>query len=165
MRRGVTHHGVATDIDEEVSPSLENTIVYLWLQLLNPWSSATCQTKIRAELRNRSLTSVKPEISQALASLQDELRTIEYTRAMRIGDGFKYNRNIVTSNKRLSFPRKSGVLCKAAGRMFNSHDSVDCRYLSQSDKKVLGWSRPVTNDIREEDDDHLYDGDGSMTFW
>ena len=54
-----------------------------------------------------------------------------------------------TTNRRQSFPHKSCVLCKA----------VDCRYLPQSDKKPLGWSRLVTYDVCEEDDDDLYDGD------
>ena len=123
-----------------MSPSLENTIVYLWLQLINPGFTLIVKQRYGAELRNRSLASLKPEISQALASLQDELRTIEDTRAMRIGDGFKYK--VVTSSRRLSVPHKSCVLCKAAGRMFNSH-----------------WSRLVTNDVCEEDEADVYDGD------
>ena len=36
---------------------------------------------------------------------------------------------------------------------------IDCRYLPQSDKKALGWSRLVTSDVCEEDEDDLYDGD------
>ena len=78
---------------------------------------------------------------------------------MRIGDDFKYNRKVVISNRRQLFPHKLCVLCKAAGRMFNSHDLIDCRYLSQSDTKALGWSRLVTNDVCVEDEDDLYDDD------
>ncbi|KAK2183671.1 hypothetical protein NP493_300g00017 [Ridgeia piscesae] len=109
---GVTHHGVATAIDEEVSPSLENTIVYLWLQLIYPGLPLLVKQRYGAELRNRSMASLKPEISQALASLQDELCNIEDTRAMRIWDGFKYNRKVVASSRRRSVPHKSCVLCK-----------------------------------------------------
>ena len=89
----VTRQCDATDIDEDVSPPLENTIVYLWLQLINPDPPLLVKPRYGAELRTLSLASLKPEISQALPliSLQDELRTIEDTRAMRIGDGFKYN--------------------------------------------------------------------------
>ena len=143
---GVTHHGVATAIDEEVSPSLKNTIVYLWLQLIYPGLPLLVKHRYGAELRNRSMASLKSEVSQALASLQDELCNIEDTRAMRIGDGFKYNRKVVASSRRRSVPHKSCVLCKAAGRMFNRHDLIDCRYSPQSD---LGWSRLVTNDVCE----------------
>ena len=102
--------------------SLENTIVYLWLQLINPGLPLLVKQRYGAELRNRSLASVKPEISQALASLQDELRTIEDTRVVHTGDGFNYNHKVATSNRRQSVRRKSCVLCKAAGRTFNSHD-------------------------------------------
>ncbi|KAK2174501.1 hypothetical protein NP493_798g00021 [Ridgeia piscesae] len=77
---------------------------------------------------------------------------------MRIGDGFMYNSK-VTSSRRQSVPHRSCVLCKAAGRAFNSHDLIDCRYLPQSTKKALGWSRLVTNDVCEEDEGDLYDGD------
>ena len=113
-----------------------------------PLPSDTRQREIRAELRNRSL-----------ASLIDEMRTIADTWAMRIDDGFKYNRKFVTSNRPRSVPHKSCVLCKAAGRMFNSHDLIDCRYLSQSDKKTLGWSRLVTSDVCEDDEVDLYEYD------
>ena len=78
---------------------------------------------------------------------------------MRIGDCFKYNRKVVTSSRRRSVPLKSYMLCKAAGRMFNGHELIDCRYLLQSDKKALGWSRLVTNDVCEDDEVDLYDGD------
>ncbi|KAK2193417.1 hypothetical protein NP493_13g08007 [Ridgeia piscesae] len=70
---GVTHHGVATAIDEE------NTIVYLWLQLINPGFTLLVKQRHGAELRSCSLASLKPEVSQALASLQDELRTRRYS--------------------------------------------------------------------------------------
>ena len=82
-----------------------------------------------AELRNRYLASLNSEISQALTSLHDELRTVEDIQAMCIGDGFKCNRKGATSNRRRSFPQKSCVLYKAVGRMSNSHDLIDCRYL------------------------------------
>ena len=47
---GVTHHGVLTAIDEAVSPSLENTIMYLWLQLINPGLSQLIKQRYGAEL-------------------------------------------------------------------------------------------------------------------
>ena len=58
---GLTHHGEHATSNEEITPSIENTIVLLWLQ------------RYGAELRNKTLASIKPEISQALDSLLDEL--------------------------------------------------------------------------------------------
>ena len=33
---GITHHGAAVDADEDLTPTLENTVIVLWLQLINP---------------------------------------------------------------------------------------------------------------------------------
>ena len=52
------------------------------------------------------------------------------------GDGFKYNRSVITSSRH-----------------------IDRLPLRTSDRKALGWTRPVTNNIREEDEDILCDGD------
>ncbi len=74
---GVTHHGAPIDADEDLTPSLENTIVVLWLRLIHPGLPGLVKQKYGAELRNKSIASNKPEISQALTSLLDEIRTIE----------------------------------------------------------------------------------------
>ena len=51
------------------------------------------------------------------------------------------------------------VVCVVQSCTTDVHDMIDCRYLPQSDKKALGWSRLVTSDVCEEDEDDLYDGD------
>lgn len=33
---GITYHGQAPDVDEELSPTLENFVVLTWLQLVHP---------------------------------------------------------------------------------------------------------------------------------
>ena len=33
---GLTHHGDPVTADEDLSPTLENTVVVLWLQLIHP---------------------------------------------------------------------------------------------------------------------------------
>jgi len=33
---GFTHHGAQVAADEDLTPSLENTITFLWLQLVHP---------------------------------------------------------------------------------------------------------------------------------
>ena len=70
-------------IDENMTPTLENTIVVLWLQLINPGLPQLVKQKYGAELRNKTIASIKPEISQALRSLLDELRSIEDTKKFR----------------------------------------------------------------------------------
>ena len=82
---GITHYGEALDADEDLSPTLENTIAVSWLQLIHPGLPLLVKQKYGSELRNKSLASLKPEISQALTSLLDELRLIDETKTMRIG--------------------------------------------------------------------------------
>lgn len=79
---GLTHHGDAVTSDEDLSPTLENTVVVLWLQLIHPGLLLLVKQKYGSELHNKSLASLKPEISQALGSLLDELCSIEDTKAM-----------------------------------------------------------------------------------
>ena len=70
----LTHHGEAVLEDEELSPSLENFVVLTWLRLIDPELPKLIKQRYGTELRTRTLASLKPEISQALDSLLDELK-------------------------------------------------------------------------------------------
>lgn len=80
---GITHYGEIPDADEELSPSLENFIVLTWLRLLHPNLPRLVKQRYGTELRSRTLASVKPEISQALESLLDELHTSDESKVLR----------------------------------------------------------------------------------
>lgn len=80
---GITHHGQTPEDDEELSPSMENFVVLTWLQLLHLELPKLVKQRYGTELRARTLASIKPEISQALDSLLEELRTSEDAKAMR----------------------------------------------------------------------------------
>ena len=156
---GVTHHGEAVTIDEDMTPTIENTIVYLWLSLIDSGLPQLVKQKYGADLRNRSLASLKPEISQALSSLQEELRLINDTRAMRIESSYSFRRGInrrMTPKKTIS---KSCILCKAMGRSHNTHSLADCRFVPNSDKGAFGRSRLVIgesgDDLEEDVDDNV----------
>lgn len=60
---GLTHHGDPVVVDQDVSPSLENTIVFLWLQLIHPGLPLFVKQKYGSEVGNKTLASLKPEIS------------------------------------------------------------------------------------------------------
>ena len=70
---GIAHHGVEVTDDEELSPTLENVIVYTWLQLIHKDLPALVKLRYGTTLRHRTLASIKPEISSALDSLLEEL--------------------------------------------------------------------------------------------
>ena len=88
---GISHHGEPLTVDEDLTPTLDNTIVVLWLRIIHPGLPSLVKQKYGSELRNKSIASLKPEITQSLPSLMDELRTLEEFKAMRI-DSTRSNR-------------------------------------------------------------------------
>ena len=82
---GITHHGSKPDDDEEMTPSLENFIVLTWLRLIHEDLPCLVKQRYGTELRSRTLASIKPEISQALDSLLNEVRSASEARVMRAG--------------------------------------------------------------------------------
>ena len=147
---GISHQGGTISTDEDLTPTLENTIVFLWLQLINPGLPQLVKQKYGSELRNKSLASLKPEISQALSSLLDELRSIEDSKAMHVGN--------TLSSRQSPFPGTgyarplryvSCILCKTAGRPHTTHSLVDCRFVPQRDRRLLASSRLVCDDPEE----------------
>ena len=65
---GLTHHEKEV-YDEEMSPTLENLAVLLWLQLIHPDLPRLVKEQFGAELRRQTLASLQCEISQCLPSL------------------------------------------------------------------------------------------------
>ena len=69
----ISHHGEVRGADEEMSPTLENLVVLTWLRLVHPDLLSLVKQRYGTELRSKSLASLKPEISQALDSLLEEI--------------------------------------------------------------------------------------------
>ena len=80
---GISHMGDTVTEDEELTPSLENFVVLTWLRLIHADLPRLVKQRYGTELRSRTLASIKPEISQAIDSLLDELQTSEDGRTMR----------------------------------------------------------------------------------
>ena len=79
---GITHHGKIPDTDKELSPSLENFVVLTWLRLLHPSLPRLVKQCYGIKLCSRTLASVKPEISQALELLLDELHSSDESKVL-----------------------------------------------------------------------------------
>ena len=94
--------------------------------------------KYGAELRNKTLASLKREISKVMTSLQDELSVIEDTRSMRVGT----NKIIFTSRPNRYM---SCILCKTVGRLHRTHYLKDCLFLPEADMGAMGFSSMVTH--------------------
>jgi hypothetical protein len=139
---GITHGGEAPNVDEDMTPTLENTIVCLWLQMIRPGLPNLVKQKYGAELRNQTLASLRPEISAALDSLIEELNATEEAKVFRT---FAGSRNASSRQQ-----TKICTLCKAAKRpLFNTHYISECKFLPTSDRRAIARSR--THDIDEDD--------------
>ena len=71
------------DSDEELSPSLENFIVLTWLRLIHSDLPGLVKQRYGTKLRSQTLASIKPEISQALDSLLDEIASTNESKVLR----------------------------------------------------------------------------------
>ena len=135
----LTHHGDQATVDEDLSPTLENTVVVLWLQLIHPGLPLLVKQNTVLNYAIKTLASLKPEISQTLGSLLDELRSIEDTKAMRIGSTTPRRHPNSGQGQPRRRPFLSCILCKTAGCPHNTHNVMDCRYLPDRDRRP--WAR------------------------
>ena len=78
----LSHHVEPTPEDEKLTPTLENFIVLSWLRLIPPELPKLVKQRYGTELRSRTLASIKPEISQALTSLLDEIHAADDAKIM-----------------------------------------------------------------------------------
>ena len=88
---GLTHHGEHVTEDQELTPTLENFVVFTWLRLIHPTLPRLVKQRYGTELRSRTLASIKPEIFQALSSLLEEIRTSDDAKILRaaVADDFR----------------------------------------------------------------------------
>jgi len=159
----MTHKGEPIAEFEDMTPTLENVVVLLWLQQIHPNLPSIVKQKYGADLRAKTLTSLKPEISLALPSLINEAKSSD-ARVMRSGptsSSFPHRNQSANfrqgsrrfpqqSRSQSRFNRrgdrqplqKSCPICKAAGRDATHFLSM-CQYLPESDKKFMTRARQV----------------------
>ena len=149
---GLSHHGDKLTTDEPFSPSIENTITWYWLKLLHPGLPALVKQRYGSELRNKTLASIKTEISQAMSSLLEELSTIEDAKVFR-ANARSFSNKPSTFKQSSSYDRgaskMSCVLCKTAGRPSNSHWLSQCKFLPPEDKRAMTRSSKCDEDDEE----------------
>ena len=136
----VTHHGTAPLVDEELSPTVENITVFLWLERLHVGLPALVKQRYGSELRNKTLASIKSEISLALDSLLEEIRSTDEARVMRVPSSRGSSKR--SSDKPRS--KKYCCLCRTANRPgFESHYLSQCKFLPDDDRKRLSKVRNI----------------------
>ena len=158
----VTHHGAAPTADEEISPTVENVTVLMWLDKLHVGLPGLIKQRYGSELRNKSLSSLKSEISLALSSLLEEVKTSEDA---KVGRTFHTNRQQQRSQthgrnnnqQKDKSSRRSGgsgkycCLCRASNRPdWDTHYLSNCKFVPESDRRAFSKVRSI--DVFESDD-------------
>ena len=187
----ITHHGDEITEDEDLTPSLENMIVLTWLGLLHKDLPRLVKQRYGTELRSRTLASIKPEISQAMDSLLEELKSTDDTRIMRAATYNTRNHTHPRSKtahygserefhkpKTTPSPRhrtanpKSCPICKGTARN-SDHFLSSCKFLPESDKRFMLRARqissildeqPVDDDSYNEEEDDDDEQDSTVVF-
>ncbi|MCG8047829.1 MAG: retropepsin-like domain-containing protein, partial [Candidatus Thiodiazotropha endolucinida] len=150
----IRHHGDIPEYDEDMSPTLENFVVLTWLRLVHPDLPALVKQRYGTELRSQTLSSIKPEISQALDSLLEEIHASSESKVLRAAIKNSSANVHKSESKQLIKTRVSCPLCKQAGRPYQ-HFLSKCNYLPESDKAYLSKTR-LTREISDIQD---YDSD------
>lgn len=147
----ISHHGENITEDEEVTPTIENVIVLLWLQLIDHDLPKLVKQRYGTELRSRTLASIKPEISLALDSLLEELQCIQDIKVSRSMASYNYNKptgsqrqwKTKSQARPQSSKRPSCILCRTANKRDYFHFLSKCPNLPEEDRIYMGRTRQV----------------------
>ena len=154
---GIRHHGDHVTSDEEVSPTTENIIVVTWLRLIHPSLPALVKQRYGTELRSQTVASLKPEISQALDTLLDEVNSSDDAKVLRTAfkQSSRNTRPPPGRNQQSEVPKptkgasaRSCPLCKQANRQYY-HYLSKCPFLPDDDRQYLSRSRQVLSEESE----------------
>lgn len=157
----IRHHGEIPNADEDMSPSLENFVVLTWLRLIHSDLPSLVKQRYGTELRSQTLASLKPEISQALDSLLDEIHSSAESKVLRTA--FKKSTRLQKStfqDSKSTCP--SCPLCKEAGRR-HDHYLSQCKFLPDSDKLYMNKVRQ-TSEYPDLQDNQIYSDDENSDF-
>ena len=147
----IRHHGENVTNDEELTPTLENVIVITWLRLVHPDLPALIKQRYGTELRSQTLASLKPEISQALESLLEEIQTTNESKVLRTA----FQQSSSQRNAHPQTPpntrvpgtrRKICPLCQQANRSQFYHYLSKCPFLPTPDRQYLTRARKVMSE-------------------
>ena len=167
--------------DEELSPTLHNTIILHWLNILHPKLRDVVSQRFATELRNSTYARIFPEISRCINELLLTIDSESVCRTFgsrpftpRSRDNFQeFNRDQYRDNRYsnrdnfrdsrsrgFSKPRQKWCeYCKVGGRKFyQGHDTSECSYLRRDN---VGKSRAMDFDEGEVLDESFETGSTS----
>ena len=134
------------------------------MRLIYPSLPRLVKQRYGTELRSRTLASIKPEFSQALSSLLEEIRASDDAKILRaaVADDFRRPRPGGRSDPKIRTrpPRQDKVcpLCKQAASSNTNHFLNQCTFLPDNDRCFMVKARQIVG-ILDDEEDTTYDLD------
>ena len=160
---GMKHKGERFRQREEMTPTMLNIIVTLWLKIINPGLPAAIKQRYSTQLRDQTIVSIREEISESIDAILAELSgegvcisRASYSRGSSFHRGTQrkgYGENSKAYNRQR--PSKFCPLCDASGQP-TSHYLSECPFLPESDKRFMSYkarSRAVEVEDSEEEEE------------
>ena len=155
---GLQHLGEDVTESEEMSATLSNTLVTLWLHSIHKSLPALVKQRYSAELRSKTLMSVRVDISESLNSLLAELQgetAASIARASTYNAGrrsqYSQNRQPFYQQKQPFYQQKPSRFCAIcdANKRPSDHFLSECPDLPEADRRFLK-ARTRTVGVEEE---------------
>ena len=156
------HHGQEIEEDEQMTPTLENLIVSLWLKAIHPSLPQLVKVRYSTQLKSVTIASIREEISSCIPELLTELNERDVPNPV-FQSGTPSNNRYGSFPNRSAFPNNrnmrgnmrgrfnsgnsrrppSCALCTQAGRHQANHYLSSCPYLPEEDKRFMNRARLV----------------------
>ena len=157
---GMKHMGYKQKEKEELTPTMLNVMVTLWLKIINPNLPATIKQKYTTQLRDQTLASLREDISESLDAIISEL-TGEGACIARASYSRGPQRKGFGDSSRSGYSKQRSPkfcpLCEASRRS-TDHFLSECPFLPESDKRFMSYKArsravDVVEDSEEEEDE------------
>ena len=148
------------NIQEELSPTLLNTMIVLWLQTINKSLPGLVKQKYSTELRSKTLASIREDISESIPSLLSDIQgenSINISRAAAYHNpNRRFRQEKVPQYQKKPHPSKFCALCEANDRPYN-HFLSECQFLPEADRKYMNMKARMRA-VEVEDEAEFYEG-------
>ena len=156
---GLRHLNEDQPPKEVMSPTLLNTAVVIWLKTIHPQLPSVVKQKYTTELRNKTLATLREEISESLdsmlAELQGENASVSRT-TFRGGQKKRFTNNPDYKQKQKPYVKKVCPLCEAYSRPTN-HYLSQCPYLPEAEKRYMNRPKYRLIEAIEDSEEEEYE--------
>ena len=172
---GLIHIDGTVTEDEDLSPTLHNTIILFWLNVLHPDLRDVVTQRFITQLRDKTYATIFPEISKSVDTLLDEL--VSGPSACRVFDNKSYRNQSRTPFQRKPTydkpsyqpsysKKKSCEFCRVTGkRAYYTHNIDECLFIKKLNMNNPAFAKQVAceEDSTDELQEHYEEFYGSTS--